>query len=272
MENLVKFGSRKSTITSLELVEQINLFRSEIEGKSEILHKNLLQIIRDEFQEEIGRAEISAQVSIRELNGGVKKEDPYFELTLSQARQVLVRESRLVRKAVMAYLDKLEETQFKLPMNYKDALRALVESEEEKERLQKELQEVCVEHDKLIDEIEDAEEVIEELEEQLEEQKPLVEFAKAVMDSSDAIEIGEFAKLICGNGINIGEKRLFRWLRGRAYLMEDNYPYQRYLDNEWFKVVYKTREVSYGTKSYSQTLITPKGQVKIIEKLRKAFG
>ena len=45
----------KKTITSLELVEQINLFRKE-EGKDvELHHKTMLAIIRDEFEEEIGQ-------------------------------------------------------------------------------------------------------------------------------------------------------------------------------------------------------------------------
>lgn len=41
----------KDTITSLELLEQINIFRREEGNKSELLHKNLLAIIRDEFEE-----------------------------------------------------------------------------------------------------------------------------------------------------------------------------------------------------------------------------
>ncbi len=44
-------------ITSLELVEQINIFRKE-EGKVELFHKTMLEIIRDEFDDEISRQEI----------------------------------------------------------------------------------------------------------------------------------------------------------------------------------------------------------------------
>lgn len=50
--------TKKDTITSLELVDQINLFRQE-EGKEKPLrHDNLLQVIRDEFDEEIGLLKI----------------------------------------------------------------------------------------------------------------------------------------------------------------------------------------------------------------------
>ena len=43
----------KNTITSLELLEQINLFRKAEGNRAELLHKTLLEIIRDEFSEEI---------------------------------------------------------------------------------------------------------------------------------------------------------------------------------------------------------------------------
>lgn len=48
----------KQTITSLELVEQINLFRKEEGKETELLHKSLLGVIRDEFEEEIGQQKI----------------------------------------------------------------------------------------------------------------------------------------------------------------------------------------------------------------------
>ena len=100
--NLVK----KDTLTSLELLEQINLFRKE-EGKdNELLHKNLLALIRDEFEEEIGQLKIQPTSYKDQWN----REQPMFVLTLSQAKQVLVRESKYVRKHVIAYIDELEKS------------------------------------------------------------------------------------------------------------------------------------------------------------------
>lgn len=52
MEDL-KNVMEKDTITSLELVEQINFFRKEEGKKKPLRHDNLLNIIRDEFEEEI---------------------------------------------------------------------------------------------------------------------------------------------------------------------------------------------------------------------------
>lgn len=108
MQQLTKTG----IVTSLELVEQINIFRREERAKgstdrlhADIVHKSLLEIIRDEFREEIGRNELVPSYYINSQN----KEQPMFELTLSQAKQVLTRESRIVRKAVIAHIERLEE-------------------------------------------------------------------------------------------------------------------------------------------------------------------
>lgn len=100
MDNLIN----KNTITSLELLEQINLFRKEEGNRAELQHKTLLEIIRDEFSEEIGEQKILPSYYINSQN----KKQPMFELTTAQAKQVLVRESKFVRKAVIHYIEELE--------------------------------------------------------------------------------------------------------------------------------------------------------------------
>lgn len=95
----------KDKITSLEIVAEINKFRKEEGNKNELRHDNLLQIIRDEFSEEISLLKI--QESTYKNDRG--REYPMFILTLSQARQVLVRESKYVRKSVIHFLETLEE-------------------------------------------------------------------------------------------------------------------------------------------------------------------
>ena len=95
----------KKTITSLELVEQINLFRKE-EGKDvELQHKSMLSIIRDEFEEEIGQQKILPTSYKDQWN----REQPMFELTIAQGKQVLLRESKFVRRHVVAWLERFEE-------------------------------------------------------------------------------------------------------------------------------------------------------------------
>lgn len=105
MDELMKLNENNK-VTSLELVEQINFFRKDVEGKSDLRHNDLLKVIRDEFEEEIGVGEISHTPYEHPQN---KQTYYYYELTTSQAKQVLVRESKSVRKAVIKYIEKLEE-------------------------------------------------------------------------------------------------------------------------------------------------------------------
>lgn len=105
MENgYLEVVKRKETITSLELLEQINFFRKQEDNKTELGHNDLLKVIRDEFEEEISLGKIS-QSEYKNSRGKIY---PMFNLTLSQSKQVLMRESKFVRKAVIQYIEKLE--------------------------------------------------------------------------------------------------------------------------------------------------------------------
>lgn len=112
----------KNQITSKELLEQINLFREEEykeklknnalteaqkkRGKAvKLEHKDLLDIIRDEFSEEIGLGKISPSSYRNSQN----KKQPMFILTFNQAKQVLLRESKYVRRAIIHYIEVLEQ-------------------------------------------------------------------------------------------------------------------------------------------------------------------
>lgn len=106
----------------------------------------------------------------------------------------------------------------------------------------------------------------------IEEDKPYTEFAKHVTESSDTVDVGEFAKIVKNENINIGRNRLFEWLRSSGYLMNNNIPYQKYLENEYFKVKEVIKTTAYGIKTFPKTLITGKGQVALVERLRNEFG
>lgn len=106
----------------------------------------------------------------------------------------------------------------------------------------------------------------------IEEDKPYTEFAKHVTESSDTVDVGEFAKIVKNESIDIGRNRLFEWLRNNKYLMTNNTPYQKYLDNEYFKVKEVIKTTAYGVKTFPKTLITGKGQVALVERLRDEFG
>ncbi len=104
--NFLDKYSKKETISSLEILKQINFFREKEGDKTELRHDNLLQVIRDEFEEEIGLLKIQETPYIHPQN---KQQYPMFELTPSQAKQVLLRESKFVRRAVIHYIEKLEK-------------------------------------------------------------------------------------------------------------------------------------------------------------------
>lgn len=98
--------------------------------------------------------------------------------------------------------------------------------------------------------------------------KPLVDFATTISSSSDSIDVGTFAKLVKDEGINMGRNRLFDWLRSNRYLMKDNVPYQKYIDNKFFEVIEYSFNTPYGEKLKTKTLVTGLGQIKLVEKLR----
>ena len=105
---------------------------------------------------------------------------------------------------------------------------------------------------------------IEAQQEQLEEQKPKVAFANAVLSSPDSVLIGELAKILCQNGYETGEVRLFEQLRNEGYLCsfgsDRNMPMQRYLEMGLFEVTKGTRSGKNGEQHVTRTTkVTQKG-------------
>lgn len=67
-----------------------------------------------------------------------------------------------------------------------------------------------------------AQEAIERQKRQLDEMKPKAVFADAVATSKTSILIGDLAKILKQNGVDMGQRRLFEWMRQRGYLMRAN--------------------------------------------------
>lgn len=113
-------------------------------------------------------------------------------------------------------------------------------------------------------------EKIEEQQRQIEAERPRVLFSQAVETSQDSILIGELAKLICQNGVDIGEKRLFAWLRSSGYLCQQgeryNQPTQKALEKGLFELRKVTINVGDHTKVRTTTKVTGKGQVYFVNK------
>ena len=95
--------------------------------------------------------------------------------------------------------------------------------------------------------IEKHKEIIANQRKQLEEQQPMVDFANAIAETSDSIDVGTFSKLLKDENVFVGGRnKLFQWLRDNKFLMKDNEPYQKYIDNGVFEYVeYITTSLSY---------------------------
>lgn len=106
---LEKLNYKDGYITSLELLEQINFFRKQDSNKTELRHDTLLNIIRDEFDDEIHAQKILVMFQDVKIGNGATRKSLYYILTYDQGKQVLMRESKFVRKSVIKYIQALEE-------------------------------------------------------------------------------------------------------------------------------------------------------------------
>ncbi|MFD1441426.1 Rha family transcriptional regulator [Lacticaseibacillus hegangensis] len=114
--------------------------------------------------------------------------------------------------------------------------------------------------------------------EQIEQQKktialqaPKALFADAVATSHTSILIGDLAKLMRQNGVDIGQNRLFGWLRDHGYLIgkgdRRNMPTQRAMDLELFDIKERTFQNPDGSVRITKTTkVTGKGQQYFINK------
>lgn len=120
---------------------------------------------------------------------------------------------------------------YKLPQTYQEALRALADKQDE-----------------------------------LEKMLPKAEFYDAVIDSNQAISIGDAAKVL---NMGIGQNNLFRFLRQQGILMSDNKPYQKYIDAGYFRVVEQSYLAKGETRLSFKTMVYQKGLDFIRKKIRK---
>lgn len=103
---------------------------------------------------------------------------------------------------------------------------------------------------------------------QIAELTPKGIFADAVSASKKSILVGELAKLLCQNGVQIGQNRLFSWMREHGYLIRDpkrsdyNMPTQRAVEMCLFEIKETTVVHSDGHTSINKTpKVTGKGQI-----------
>lgn len=172
--------------------------------------------------------------SLGQRGGWLINESGLYSLVLSSKLPTAKQFKRWITKEVIPSIRKTGGY-FATPKTYVEALRALADAEEEKERL-------ALEN---------------------EEMKPKTEFYDTVAESSTTFEVGVVAKIL---NFGIGRNKLFKFLRNEGILNPDNIPYQQYVDAGYFKVV----EMQYGTLN-GDTLVGKKTVVyqKGIDYIRK---
>lgn len=109
------------------------------------------------------------------------------------------------------------------------------------------------------------------LEAENKQMQPLALFARSVSASHTSILIGELAKLIKQNGVDIGQKRLFDWLRDNGFLMKSgsskNMPTQRSMEQGLFEIKESSYINSEGVTVVTKTTkVTGKGQIYFVNK------
>lgn len=135
-------------------------------------------------------------------------------------------------------------------LSRKELAQMVIEAEEEKERLQLE---------------------VKKREDKIEQDKPKVLFADAVCTSKRSCLVAELAKILQQNGVNIGQNRLFKWLRSNGYLCQKgqyyNQPTQKAMELKLFEIKQTTINKPDGSVLVkSTTKVTGRGQVYFVDK------
>lgn len=104
-----------------------------------------------------------------------------------------------------------------------------------------------------------------------EELKPKAEIADAITGSPYTISVGEMAKILNQNGVDIGQNRFYKWLRANGYIMGTNTPTQRAMELKIFVLKESTVCLPDGTQKLVKTpRVTGKGQEYFLKKFAVA--
>lgn len=191
------------------------------------------------------------KIGEQETHGGHNKID--YALTLDCAKEISMLQRTDKGKEARQYFieceKKLKSTIFALPQTFSEALRLLADT---KEREEKALLQLNTAKEKIISD------------------QPKVLFAESVTGSSNSILVRQFAKDLCDKGFEIGQNRVFEWLRNHKYINSDNEPYQNYVSQGLFEVITRTIGSGIDTFTTKTTKITGKGQVYFAQKIKSS--
>lgn len=184
--------------------------------------------------EDKGGAQIATPSGVQEMT--IINESGLYSLVLSSKLPGAKKFRRWVTSEVLPSIRRTGG--YQIPKDYPSALRALAEAEEKRMKL----------------------------EEEHEANRPKVLFADAVSTAHTSILIGELAKLLKQNGVDIGQNRLFSWMREHGFLIrrqgtDYNMPTQRGMDLGLFEIKETVIAHSDGHTSVNKTpKVTGKGQ------------
>jgi len=205
-------NANAQAMSSRDLLDLINSARLQ-NGEPEIRLNKFNEKIEDELEGDYYTKSV--------VQNSNNTESVIYQLTKDQCLLISMRESKSVRRTVLAKLNAIPQT---LP----EALRLAADLAEQKAVLEAKVQ----------------------------ADAPKVQFHDQVTEAINCQTVEEVAKVL-----GTGKIRMFRWLRQEGFLMSDNNPYQSYLDRGYFKVIEaQYNDKKHGdSHTYTKTLITGKG-------------
>ncbi len=233
---MTNLANIKRTMTSREIAEYT--------GKR---HSDVMEAIRtmEPAWEKVNGRKFPL-VKYKDAKGEMR---PEYQLSKTECLYIATKFNDEARARLILRWEELEqESKHSLPQSFSEALMLAAQQAQELE--QKELQ--------------------------LQAQAPKVRFAEAVETSTRSCLVAELAKIITQNGYEIGQNRLFKWLRGQGYLGKQgeyyNLPTQRAMEMGLFEVKKTSISKPDGTVLVSTTpKVTGKGQVYFVNKLLKGL-
>ena len=228
--------------------ELINILGKTISSKviAEITGKQHSDVMRDirNLIDQLGDEKGECSFALSSYFGENGKHNPMYELTKKEA---LLLASGYNAGLRLKIINRLEELETVKPRTHLEVLQSemalLIESEKVKNEL-------IVANNKI------------------ESDKPKVVFAESVIGSSNSILVRQFAKDLCDNGFDTGEKRLYEWLRSNKYLNSENEPYQNYVSMGLFEVITRSFGSGIDTFTSKTTKVTGKGQIYFADKIK----
>lgn len=224
--------------TSLQIAE---VFEKE--------HKNILAKIDELPQDDFRWLNFKPSSEVRK-NGIFEKDTRYYKISKDGFTLLAMSfNGERFYKFKVAYINAFNamadalRSKFKAPTNYREALEFALRQQEQ----------------------------IEALEAQRLADMPKLIFAEAVEASATSALIGDFVKTLCDSEVRVGRNRVFKWLRDEKYLMNDNLPYQKWVEAGYFEVIPQIIVTPKGNKEKFTTRITAKGQVALSVKIVNAF-